>query len=960
MVRAFLVTSTVLLISTAARAADIEGSLTGYMPAGLYTVVDDIYVPSGGNLTLAPGVIFEFEEGLFTEYEFDIEGSLTALGTASQPVIFRTASGVAEYNYIRISGAGTHMSHCVVQNAGKVDLFDEGGLWIDGVSPIIENTEISGGAWHGIYVTGSSAEPRITGCDIHDNDGDGVDCDDGAGLDIRLCTITGNGEDGLCISSGQNTIVNCLIEGNGEDGIDCHWLASQHALIVNCTIGSHPGWAINASSDFEMYNCVVVAEYDEIAGGLHTYIIDDADFLGFQNPSAGNYRLLPDSPCRESGYRFGTAASVLPSTDLDGNPRINGIVDIGAYESTAPQPSGEEGTYFSRALISPRMTRGIIREVGEQFTVQIALMGSYGTGDAAVRLIGPMGDIHQLPVASVGYRDRTPESDLYTTLYGPGIERVHEIVVDIPAGTPEDFYDIEVDLGPFSYHSVNAVKVLEEYPYRWGFIHITDSHIDYDNGDYTTSQRFRRFAAEANFLDPEFVVHTGDACDFEHLGTPFNDSLLAVMSMLDVPQVVVAGNHDHYNWDWIAHNPYGYLYFFQDVNRVMNTELRFGDSRLYCLNSGPDEGLLELARCYGPTDAVLDWVEGMLAGSAESDGPLFILSHGPTFDFYMWSLHNTDRVVQMLETYGFSLALAGHTHRVDTYLNQGENYYGRNDFFHWDDWERDVPFPGFPLHVQTSSLGKGDGLGWPDYPWPSPLAGTGTGSVPLQVSESADRGIDSDSIAWRWVEVAGTEVDFFTSDNDGDGYRNTELAWLLGKLQFTVEDLPGGAILSTAVNMHFEDWTDVRHFIPADPAVTYDVFGGTFVRQFPNGTVEVVVAELAGRDSSQVLLTPQPTSCGGSVSLPGLTGLVSCSPSPFSEFVEITFEVGPGMNGARIEVIDISGRIVAVPFSGDVTGSRGSVRWDGVGTSGLLPPGVYFCVLRAGEVTDTARLVILR
>ncbi len=60
----------------------------------------------------------------------------------------------------------------------------------------------------------------------------------------------------------------------------------------------------------------------------------------FVKPSAGDYHLRPGSPSIDSGDN---AATNLPSTDFDGNPRIqdgNGdgvaIVDMGAYEASPP------------------------------------------------------------------------------------------------------------------------------------------------------------------------------------------------------------------------------------------------------------------------------------------------------------------------------------------------------------------------------------------------------------------------------------------------------------------------------------------------------------------------------------------------------------------------------------------------------------------------------------------------
>ena len=56
----------------------------------------------------------------------------------------------------------------------------------------------------------------------------------------------------------------------------------------------------------------------------------DTDPL-FVNPSGGDFHLLVGSPCIDAGDN----AAVSSSTDLDGNPRIQGAaVDMGAYETT--------------------------------------------------------------------------------------------------------------------------------------------------------------------------------------------------------------------------------------------------------------------------------------------------------------------------------------------------------------------------------------------------------------------------------------------------------------------------------------------------------------------------------------------------------------------------------------------------------------------------------------------------
>jgi hypothetical protein len=53
----------------------------------------------------------------------------------------------------------------------------------------------------------------------------------------------------------------------------------------------------------------------------------------FVDAATGDFRLAPDSPCRDAGDN----SAALPGVDLAGNPRFQGgVVDIGAYEYIAP------------------------------------------------------------------------------------------------------------------------------------------------------------------------------------------------------------------------------------------------------------------------------------------------------------------------------------------------------------------------------------------------------------------------------------------------------------------------------------------------------------------------------------------------------------------------------------------------------------------------------------------------
>lgn len=950
--------SAVLVLAVMAAATDIQGSLSGYLPAGNYTVIDDIYVPSGHTLTLAPGVTFNFEEGVFEEYEFDVYGTLNAIGSPSQHIVFQPAPGVGEFNYIRIASGSTVMQYCDIVGAGSVALSSDGGLLIDNCSPVIENTSVTSGKWHGVRISGGSACPQFFHCEFSGNMNDGVNADDGAGMTLVNCIVSSNGEDGICLSSGANTIVGTVVHNSAEDGIDCNGLTDHHALIVNCTVGQQGSEALSDCSLFDMINCAVVDGETALGqGSSHTLVIEDASFFSFQDPSSGNYRLSADSPLLENGTRFGSAASVLPISDPDGNPRINGIVDVGAFESTLPPSTGEEGTYFSAALLQPRMTRPVIRKPGETIEIDVARLGSFSPADAGVILLSPDGNVYPLTVTGLSHSDMVPGSIIEEVLYYcPGIERVQHITAAIPPGTPEDFYGIEVDLSGRTYHGTNSVKVVGEYPSEWGFIHITDIHVGYDQEEFTANERLMAAAEEVNILNPEFVVITGDICENQNIGNDYVDSLLHTVSMFRVPVLIIPGNHDHYNHG-AGYYAHGWMRFFQQVTRVMNTEFKFGESRFYGINSQHDLGLTQLYRCWGPSDAALDWLEAALSSGTPS-GPLFLGTHGPNFDYFSWNVNNTSRVVDILNGYGFSLALAGHTHRFETFLNQGSNYLGRNDFSHDDDWGRDVAFPGFPLHVQTSSLGKEEHL---PYPGTEDLSSMIENRLELEtlhhtIANDSQRGLFGDSIGWRWVQISGVEVEFFTVDNDGDGYRNTEDCWLLGEIQHTVEYLPGGSILSTVSNSHFENWYDIRHHIPAVPGTNYQVEGGTLLKQLPDGTVIAAVPVLSSQSISQVTLTP--TSGAGSSESQGfsVTRLFTPGPNPVRGTANIEYSVATEGTHVRLEVFDLSGRSIALLRDEEEPAGIHSVSWN----ASQVPAGLYFCRMIAGDYVNTEELMVVR
>lgn len=88
------------------------------------------------------------------------------------------------------------------------------------------------------------------------------------------------------------------------------------------------------------------------------------------------------------------------------------------------------------------------------------------------------------------------------------------------------------------------------------------------------------------------------------------------------------------------------------------------------------------------------------------------------------------------------------------------------------------------------------------------------------------------------------------------------------------------------------------------------------------------------------------------------TGLVlePAGPNPFRAATELGFAL-PRAGRARIEILDVSGRRVALPLDRDLAAGRHSVRFDAPRSA---PAGIYFCRLTCGGEAATLRLALIR
>ncbi|MHC4284386.1 MAG: right-handed parallel beta-helix repeat-containing protein, partial [Planctomycetota bacterium] len=194
-------------------------------------------------------------------------------------------------------------------------------------------------------------------------------------INLTACTFRGNSRrDGGAIYShvgGYVTATNCLFVGNSAT--DDYGAVDAPATLTNCTfVGNSAGDRYGAVGSVTLANCIFWGNSDRLGTGELSqigYPVDirhcnvqgwtgiyggignfGADPLfvdtGYRDVNGvwieGDYHLLFDSPCKDTGDNTVVPPSLL--TDLDGKPRIiGGTVDIGAYEFWGPVYVDDDG-----------------------------------------------------------------------------------------------------------------------------------------------------------------------------------------------------------------------------------------------------------------------------------------------------------------------------------------------------------------------------------------------------------------------------------------------------------------------------------------------------------------------------------------------------------------------------------------------------------------------------------------
>lgn len=108
-------------------------------------------------------------------------------------------------------------------------------------------------------------------------------------------------------------------------------------------------------------------------------VIADPQFVNYIRTGGGDYHLKSTSPAINAGL-VSLSPSVAPSIDLDGNPRLDGAPDLGAYEyGTAPAPSPSPVPSSPVLSVSSKSLSFGSQKVGTSSAAQTITLKNVGT-----------------------------------------------------------------------------------------------------------------------------------------------------------------------------------------------------------------------------------------------------------------------------------------------------------------------------------------------------------------------------------------------------------------------------------------------------------------------------------------------------------------------------------------------------------------------------------------------------
>ncbi|MGD2200845.1 MAG: metallophosphoesterase [Candidatus Bathyarchaeota archaeon] len=256
------------------------------------------------------------------------------------------------------------------------------------------------------------------------------------------------------------------------------------------------------------------------------------------------------------------------------------------------------------------------------------------------------------------------------------------VFFEVPSGVRPGLFDLELiynDGGAVELVQPRSIWALEEWPDSLQIAHISDIHLPYG------AEIFADYIYEANLVDPDLIITTGDIVDMETIASSWT-YLQDLTARLGVPIFLLPGNHDYAGADSELYQKYGglrnYTVVIGDIlfmaldshggGYVLPEQLAWAER---VLESHPDK-----VKFIGFHHALLSSEyeddQGRVRGGAIS-GNWFNIEGLREVLYSTWAdnIDLAEELLRLIQTYDVRLILAGHVHRDIIYILNDEHYF---------------------------------------------------------------------------------------------------------------------------------------------------------------------------------------------------------------------------------------------------------------------------------------------
>ena len=189
--------------------------------SGDVLVIGSVVVRPNVELVIEPGTRVRFVPYRgYTEpskrLSMRVEGVLTAIGTAEEPIWFTSASDDpinGDWSMLRLVDASNRS-----QIRFAILEFAQQGLNVWNTSPTIADVIVRWNNWEGIYFE-SRCNPTVERARIYENGYNGIAMEQFNDATIRNCLIADNGTHGIHVDASEAHVESSILEGNGAAGL---------------------------------------------------------------------------------------------------------------------------------------------------------------------------------------------------------------------------------------------------------------------------------------------------------------------------------------------------------------------------------------------------------------------------------------------------------------------------------------------------------------------------------------------------------------------------------------------------------------------------------------------------------------------------------------------------------------------------------------------------------------------